>query len=416
VKEMASIFSITTTTSNIQIKAQRSATITFTVTNTSGQPLTGRAVLVMDPPNEAQAVWLQLESPEESESHFEVNGIQDYIVEVNVPVEAAPGEYVFHLDMLDTENPDETYTVGPAVTLQVAAPPPPPKEKKPFPWQIIAVGLGILAVIIGAVIFWPRPPHVILHTVTSSSLHGHWTEIDDARTNNNPKAILLVTPNWNPSGQGEVYNNHSIGLWYTGSRWAIFNQDLASMPQGASFNVQILNAGRNAFVHTATSSSIHSNWTEIDNARTNNNPEAIVLVASNWNPPGQSGVYNNHPIGVWYTGSRWAIFNQDGAGIPQGASFNVQILNAGTDAFVHRATTSNIAGDYTQIDHARTNNNPEAIIFVTPNLSPPGMGGGVYLNHSIGVWYTGSRWAIFNQDIAIMTQGPAFNVLILDLR
>jgi O-glycosyl hydrolase len=266
------------------------------------------------------------------------------------------------------------------------------------------------------VIFWPRPSHVILHTVTSSNIQGHWTEIDDASTNDNPEAIVLVTPNWNPPGQSGIYLNHPIGVWYTGSRWAIFNQDFGSMPQGASFNVQILNAGRNAFVHTATSSNTQSNWTEIDHARTNNNPEAIVLVTPNWNPHGQGGVYLNHPIGVWYTGSRWAIFNQDGAGIPQGASFNVQILNAGTDAFVHRATTSNIDGDYTWIDHARTNNNPEAIIFVTPNLSPPGMGGGVYLNHSIGVWYTGSRWAIFNQDIASMTQGPAFNVLILDLR
>ena len=215
-EEMDPIFSITTATNNIEIGKQRSATALFTVTNTGGQPLTGRAVLVMDPPNESQAAWLQFKPPQESERNFDVNGVEKYDVDVKVPVEAVPGEYIFHLDMLDTENPDETYTLGPNVKLHVAAPPPPPKPK-PFPLWIILVAVGVLAAIALAIIFWPRPPHVILHTVTSSNIHGHWTEIDDARTNNHPEAILLVTPNWNPPGMSQVYNNHPIGVWYTGS-------------------------------------------------------------------------------------------------------------------------------------------------------------------------------------------------------
>jgi hypothetical protein len=152
---MASAFSITTATNNIPIGAQRSATVLFTVTNTSGQPLNGRAVLVMDPPNESQATWLQFNPPQKRERSFDVNGVQDYSVEVNVPVEAPAGDYLFHLDMVGTDNPDETYTAGPGVKLRVAEPE--KKEKKPFPWWIIAVILGILAVIIGLVIFWPRP-------------------------------------------------------------------------------------------------------------------------------------------------------------------------------------------------------------------------------------------------------------------
>jgi hypothetical protein len=322
---MDPIFSITTATNNIEIKEQRSATVLFTVTNRSTRALIGRSTLVMDPPNESQSAWLRLKPPQESERSFPVNGVQDFLVEVKVPVEALAGEYIFHLDMLDTQDPDETYTVGPTVKLEVAAPPPPPK-KKPFPWWIVAVAVGVLVVIIGAVIFWPRPPRVILHTATSSNIHDQWTAIDGAR---NRRAIIFVTPNWNPHGEGGVYNNHSIGVFYTGSGWAIFNQDNANMTQGAAFNVQILNGGRNAFVHTATSSNIDFDWTEIDDARTNNNPEAMLLVTPNLNPRGGSGIIvNNHPIGVWYTGSGWAIFNQDIAIMTQGPAFNVLILDS----------------------------------------------------------------------------------------
>jgi hypothetical protein len=130
---MASIFSIITTASNISIGKQRRATVLFTVTNSSSQSLTGRSILVMDPPNDSHSDWLGLKPPQESERSFPANGVQDYIVDVNVPVEALAGDYLFHLDMLDIDNPDETYTIGPPVMLAVAEPPPPPKE--PFPWK-----------------------------------------------------------------------------------------------------------------------------------------------------------------------------------------------------------------------------------------------------------------------------------------
>ena len=54
-----------------------------------------------------------------------------------------------------------------------------------------------------------------------------------------PGAVVLVTPNWNPGGVGGLYHDHPIGVYYYGNRWAIFNQDMAPMPPGASFNVWI---------------------------------------------------------------------------------------------------------------------------------------------------------------------------------
>jgi hypothetical protein len=55
----------------------------------------------------------------------------------------------------------------------------------------------------------------------------------------------MVTPNWNPGGAGGTYNDHPIGVWYhdAAQKWAVFNQDRASMPDGAAFNVVVIRTG-----------------------------------------------------------------------------------------------------------------------------------------------------------------------------
>jgi hypothetical protein len=252
-----------------------------------------------------------------------------------------------------------------------------------------------------------------VHVATAANITSNWTTIDHPLTNGKPDAIILVTPNWNPGNVGGTYDNHPIGVWYTGSKWAIFNQDLAAIPVGAAFNVIIPTTGAGVFVHTATAGNSFDDYTMIDNPLTNGNPNAIVFVTPNFNPGGGAGVYSDYKIGVFYTGSKWAIFNQDGGtAIPVNASFNVSVLTAGTGIFVHTATAGNSTGDYTMIDNALTNNNPNAIVFVTPNWNP-GNVGGTYDNHNIGVWYTGSKWAIFNQDLTAIPVNAAFNVLVL---
>ncbi len=81
------------------------------------------------------------------------------------------------------------------------------------------------------------------------------------------------------------------------------------------------------FVHRATSESVSSNSTYLDNRLINGNPDAILSVTQNWNPGGDGGTYNAHPIGIWYDGSaeKWAIANEDRAAMPEGAAFNVVV-------------------------------------------------------------------------------------------
>lgn len=100
--------------------------------------------------------------------------------------------------------------------------------------------------------------------------------------------------------------------------------------------------------------------------------------------------------------------------MPVGATFNVIVApDATATDVVHHATSANILRNWTVLDHPLLNGKPRAVMLVTPNFNP----GGVYAgpqNRAIGVWYDGSRWAIFNQDSAALTPGTAFNVKILN--
>ncbi|HEY6907687.1 MAG TPA: T9SS type A sorting domain-containing protein, partial [Ignavibacteriaceae bacterium] len=61
--------------------------------------------------------------------------------------------------------------------------------------------------------------------------------------NGNPAAIFFITQNWNPPAGGGIYNNAATGVWYDGSHWAVFNQDISAMPVGAAFNVYLASDG-----------------------------------------------------------------------------------------------------------------------------------------------------------------------------
>jgi len=139
---------------------------------------------------------------------------------------------------------------------------------------------------------------------------------------------VFVTPNWNPGGSGGVFDNHPTGVWYHAGKWAIFNQDVKAIPNGAAFNVMVLSGGGGqSFVHTANATNSAADYSDISNRITDNNPNALVFITPNWNPGGRgTGVYNNHPIGVWYHGYQWSIFNQDGIAISNGAAFNVLVV------------------------------------------------------------------------------------------
>lgn len=80
-----------------------------------------------------------------------------------------------------------------------------------------------------------------VHNATLENTFANSTYLDHPLTNGNPEAVLSVTQNWNPGGEGGGTNDQPVGVWYDAGveRWAIFNQNLVPMPEGASFHVVV---------------------------------------------------------------------------------------------------------------------------------------------------------------------------------
>ncbi len=159
-----------------------------------------------------------------------------------------------------------------------------------------------------------------------------------------------------------------------------------------------------AFVHRTTTANKSGHITYVSHPSVLNDPNAILRVTHNWNPPGIPATYLNCIVGVYYAGGSWGIFNQDPAcQMPVDASFNVAV----GEGFVHDVATANTNGHITYINHPLANGNPSALVTATPLWK------GTYSKSDIGVWYDSlqGKWAIFNEDTTVaMATGMAFGV------
>jgi len=145
---MANIFAITTATEETAADAGGKAVVTFTVTNTLEKPVRGTArARALE---NTQQGWLEVEG--EMERDFSAKGTQVYAVNFRKPATAAgeppppPEKFPFRLDVFSSANPDEEFTEGPAVRVEVSKTA--VYTKKAFPWWIIILVAGLLLVIV----------------------------------------------------------------------------------------------------------------------------------------------------------------------------------------------------------------------------------------------------------------------------
>ena len=206
------------------------------------------------------------------------------------------------------------------------------------------------------------------HTAAGGNISGHITYLDHALTNNLPNKLLFVSQEWGSAGP---YNPHTVGVWYNSGKWTIFNQDLVALPQQTKFNVLALDPGENVFMHTAASATISGHITTINHPRLNNNPNARILVTQNW---GNAGPYNKNAVGVYYTGSRWAIYNQNRVAMPVNAKFNILI-----DDRIFMVEAAAPTSNWYFFDNPATNNQPNALVFVTQYWT------NIYNTHEVGL-------------------------------
>lgn len=260
-----------------------------------------------------------------------------------------------------------------------------------------------------------RTSGAFTHTTSAYNTSGHITTMDHPTLNGNPDAKVHFFHVFNPTGGAGAYNGNPAAAWYnyaTG-RWVIANMNNATMPLGTGFSVRV---GRGS-VHRSNTSNSSGHQTTLEHLLANGDPEALIQISPTPYAGVWSGTTNNHPIGVWFDSilQRWRVFNQDIGTMPTstGFSFDVEMpANRGL-AFLHAATSANTTGHVTFLDHPMLNENPAAKILVTPNWSK----GERYIGGFLGLWFNGSRWAIYTESGTgpgpALPLGSAFNIEIL---
>jgi hypothetical protein len=261
--------------------------------------------------------------------------------------------------------------------------------------------------------------HYFIQTATAANSASDYTILDSPYTNGQPGDILMVTQ----LAYG-FFTDHNLGVWYAPylGKWTIFYQDGVSITAGTQFNVNVVtpgskgDTGSTAFVQQAASGNTVGDSTVLYNSNTDNQPNAVIIVTPVY---GATGQYENHPIGVWYTGSHWAIFNEDLAPMAPGELFDVVIAPAAT-AYEPTVGPANWAGTFTTT--ASNTSGASALLnssgvqydlyWVTPNWGTAGE----LNNHPTGVWYNPASpyyqgpWYVINEDLAPMPLGLTFNV------
>jgi len=259
----------------------------------------------------------------------------------------------------------------------------------------------------------PISTNAFIQQATTDNMGNNFTVINATLTNQNPNAGVFITQNITPNGNGQQFNAHPVGVWFENSSWAIFNEDDMPLEQQSAFNVWIPKNANESFVQQATTANISGSGTAINNPLVNNNPSVVLLVTQNWNPGGNGGVFDPHPIGVTYDNGSWVVFNEDGAVMPPQASFNIHVLSASNSTFVQTASDANMQNGATVIDNGQIDHDPHAIILVTQVWNPNGNSNGVYNSHPVGVAFDGKHWEIINEDQTPIPQGASFNVVIV---
>jgi len=251
--------------------------------------------------------------------------------------------------------------------------------------------------------------NMFIHTVTAANSGGNVTYLDHPDLNNNPDAEIIISRTW--SG---FYNDKVVGLWYSGSNWAVFNEDSSDMIEGVKFVIYIANP-TNVITHIASVANQGSipGITVIDDVRLNDNdPGPIAVMCNYWNP---NSVYNNINYGFFYDWElqRRMIYSENGLDIPVDAAFKILITGDGNaDQIEHETTAANTSSNLTVIDHVSLNGNPDAIFIFSHYWGVNGAGSEVHINKVLSSYYDGSNWGIYTEDLSDITSGVAFDIIL----
>jgi len=222
-----------------------------------------------------------------------------------------------------------------------------------------------------------------VHTTTRNNCSGSSTSLTSKYTS---KYSYIVTHNW---GTGGKYNNHPLAVKETRNGVKIINADGSNMIAGLKFNVLVIPKNLAVQKHVVKSNN-RGHISIIDNPNWNGNRNVKLLVTQVDN-----GDLNTNPVGIYYAGNKWAIYNQNKRAMPRGAAYNIYEC-----ADCEIVTAKKPSGNY--YDFYKNKGNTNAKLFATQYWTS------VYNPHFVGLWYNNGKWSVFNEDRQSMPANSKF--------
>jgi hypothetical protein len=247
-----------------------------------------------------------------------------------------------------------------------------------------------------------------VHTANSSNTSYNYTLLDHPSLNNNPNAKVVFSQRY-VNGSG-VSHEMSTGLWYTGSKWAIYNENNSIvMPLGVQFNILI---GDNSSVetHIATTDNTSGHITRL----TGYIQGDYLFFNSYYNP---HSVYNNNILGTYYSGGSdiRLLYTETINPLPNNSGFRIMKGSSISSTFSSVVTSeSNIIDNYMVIDHPLLNDNPNAVFIYSHYWGYPGGNNATYLPYVTEAFYHAGRWGIYVYGTPNFPQNVWFDFLIPD--
>ncbi len=171
---------------------------------------------------------------------------------------------------------------------------------------------------------------VIDHIATAAnqgSFGNYTTVIDHPDLNGaNPGVYAILSTYYNPNS---MYNDNNFGFYYDTAlnKRGIYDENADAIPIGVAYKVWIYSTASepiNGLVHQTNASNTYGDLTIIDNGNLNNNPDATFVFTHYW---GEDGNFTDidSPLGVYYDGTNWGIYREDGNPMPTDLAFDIII-------------------------------------------------------------------------------------------
>lgn len=166
---MAEVFSITVANLVCKLGADRNAESTYTVTNATDRTIRGQFKL--RPLGGTDGAWLSIVG--DTECDFSPHQTRQVPVKIKVPPQAPPGKYTFRLDAISAAKPDDDYTEGQVVSIEIPGPQGTPPPPPPWPKYALIAAALVVVIGVGGWLLWPKgvavPDNLIGHSYDEAS-------------------------------------------------------------------------------------------------------------------------------------------------------------------------------------------------------------------------------------------------------